>query len=169
MATVIIRKRLTPTDIKSCLSYPARTLWAFPMVEGQTAIWFQARDPTGKVWNFELSKRPHGYLKPVIRGDWLNYVREKGLTVRDVIVLTREQDIQYEVTYHIKVEPDLRLTLKTFSSAYEVITLLLLFHLCFASFDLVSDPLESLQPLGCWRKQLMMAQDTWRVKDAEYK
>jgi len=148
MATVIIRKRLTPTDIKSCLSYPTGALGPFPMVEGQTAIWFQARDPTGKVWNFELSKRPHGYLKPVIRGDWLNYVREKGLTVRDVIVLTREHDIQYELTFHIKVEPDLRLTLKTFSSAYEVITLLLLCHLCFASFDLVSDPLESLQPLG---------------------
>ena len=148
MATVIIRKRLARTDIKSCLSYPTDALGPFPMVEGQTAIWFQARDPTGKVWNFELSKRPRGYLKPVMRGDWLNYVREKSLTVRDVIVLTREHDIQYELTFHIKVEPDLRLTLKTFSSAYEVITLLLLCHLCFASFDLVSDPLESLQPLG---------------------
>jgi hypothetical protein len=81
------------------------------MVEGQTAIWFQARDLTGKVWNFELSRRPRGYPKPVIRGDWLNYVREKGLTVNDVIVLTREQDIQNGVTYHVKVEPDLRLTL----------------------------------------------------------
>ncbi|KAL3596155.1 hypothetical protein D5086_007792 [Populus alba] len=81
------------------------------MVEGQTAIWFQARDLTGKVWNFELSIRPCGYPKPVIRGDWLNYVREKGLTVRDVIVLTREQDIQNGETYHVKVEPDLELTL----------------------------------------------------------
>ncbi|KAG6778511.1 hypothetical protein POTOM_014846 [Populus tomentosa] len=90
------------------------------MVDGQTAIWFQARDPTGKVWNFELSIRPRGYRKPVIRGDWLNYVREKGLTVNDVIVLTKEHDIQNGVTYHVKVEPDLRLTLKTFSSAYEI-------------------------------------------------
>ncbi|KAJ6935087.1 hypothetical protein NC652_010171 [Populus alba x Populus x berolinensis] len=140
MATVLIYKQLTITDIKSCLSYPASTLWAFPMVDGQTAIWFQARDPTGKVWNFELSIRPRGYRKPVIRGDWLNYVREKGLTVNDVIVLTKEHDIQNGVTYHVKVEPDLRLTLKTFSSAYEVITLLLLWHLCFASFDLFQIP-----------------------------
>ncbi|KAL9355793.1 hypothetical protein Peur_053763 [Populus x canadensis] len=81
------------------------------MVEGQTAIWFQARDPTGKVWSFELSRRTSGYPKPVIRGDWLSYVREKGLKVNEVIVLTREHDIQNGVTYHVKVEPDLELTL----------------------------------------------------------
>lgn len=114
MATVIIRKRLTPTEIKSCLFCPTRTVHsAFPILlaEGQTAIWFQARDPTGKVWNFELSRRPHGPLKPVIRGDWLNYVLEKGLKVNEVIVLTRELDIENGETYHVKVEPDLELTL----------------------------------------------------------
>ncbi|KAG6776799.1 hypothetical protein POTOM_016587 [Populus tomentosa] len=73
------------------------------MVEGQRAISFQATDPTGKVWNFELSKRTRGHPKPVIRGDWLNYVHEKGIKVNEVIVLTREQDIQNGETYHIRV------------------------------------------------------------------
>jgi len=112
MATVLIRKPLTFTDINYCLNYPTHTLSAFTMVEGQTAIWFQARDlMTGKVWNFKLSRRPLGHPKPVIRGDWLNYVRENGLKVNEVIILTRELDIQNAETYHIKVEPDLRLTL----------------------------------------------------------
>ena len=114
MATVIIRKRLTPTEIKSCLFCPTRTVhsaFLILLAEGQTAIWFQARDPTGKVWNFELSRRPHGPQKPVIRGDWLNYVREKGLTANDSIILTMVADAENGVSYNIRVEPNTELAI----------------------------------------------------------
>ncbi|KAJ6289335.1 hypothetical protein OIU76_025197 [Salix suchowensis] len=112
METELVNKKLTPTDIASCLAYPAGTLGAFQMVQGQNAINFNARDPTGRVWEFKLCTRNHGrYRKPVIRGDWLGYVREKGLTVDDFIILTMVEDAENGVSYNIRVEPNLELAI----------------------------------------------------------
>uniref|UniRef100_A0A6N2N0D0 TF-B3 domain-containing protein n=1 Tax=Salix viminalis TaxID=40686 RepID=A0A6N2N0D0_SALVM len=78
------------------------TLWAFQMVQGQNAIYFNARDPTGKVWVFTLCTRYGPHKKPVIRGEWLRYVRDKGLTVDDVIILTMVEDAENGVSYNIQ-------------------------------------------------------------------
>jgi len=46
-----MNEQLTTTDIESCLAYTTANLWAFQlMVQGQNAINFNARDPTGRVW-----------------------------------------------------------------------------------------------------------------------
>ena len=107
-----MNKKLTTSDIASCLAYPTGNLWAFQMGQGRNAINFNARDPTGRVWEFRLCTRNHGrYEKPVIRGDWLHYVREKGLSVDDFIILTMVEDAENGVSYNIKVEPNLELAL----------------------------------------------------------
>ncbi|KAF9679070.1 hypothetical protein SADUNF_Sadunf07G0101800 [Salix dunnii] len=96
----LVNKKLTRTDIASCLAYPTGNLWAFQMLRGQNAVNFNARDPTGRVWEFKLCTRNHGrHKKPVIRGDWLDYVREKGLTVDDFIILTMVEDAENGVRY----------------------------------------------------------------------
>ena len=106
-----MNKKLTTTDIESRLSYPSRNLWPFQMVQGENPISLAARDPTRRVWEFKLCTRKHGYLKPVIRGDWLKYVRENGLTVGDSIILTMVADAENGVSYNIRVEPNLELAI----------------------------------------------------------
>ena len=108
-----MNKKLTTTGIKSCLSYPTGNLWPFQMVQGENAIRFTARDPTGRVWEFMLCTRNHGrYMKPVIRGEyWLDYVREMGLTVNDSIILTMVADAENGVSYNIRVEPNTELAI----------------------------------------------------------
>ncbi|KAF9679073.1 hypothetical protein SADUNF_Sadunf07G0102100 [Salix dunnii] len=78
----VVKKGLTTSDIDSCLAYP-------------TAL-----------------TRNHGpHKKPVIRGQWLKYVREKGLRVDDFIILTKVEDAENGVSYNIRVEPNLELAL----------------------------------------------------------
>ncbi|KAL9340162.1 hypothetical protein Peur_066381 [Populus x canadensis] len=112
MEIELVNKKLTTTDINCCLSYPTGNLWAFQMVQGQNAVRFTARDPTGRVWGLLLCTRNHArYMKPVIRGDWLDYVREKGLTVNDSIILTMVADAENGVSYNIRVEPNTELAI----------------------------------------------------------
>ncbi|KAJ6908462.1 hypothetical protein NC651_018775 [Populus alba x Populus x berolinensis] len=56
MEIELVNKKLTTTAIKSCLAYTTGNLWAFQMVQGQNAINFNARDPTGRVWEFKQIK-----------------------------------------------------------------------------------------------------------------
>ncbi|CAK7324634.1 unnamed protein product [Dovyalis caffra] len=95
MEVLLGNKLLTPTDIKHRLAYPTQKLDAIPIPLGQNVVGFAVRDATGRVWNFELSVRARGrHPKPVIIGDWLLFVREKGLVVGDRIFLTNEEDGQ---------------------------------------------------------------------------
>ncbi|KAB5548362.1 hypothetical protein DKX38_011768 [Salix brachista] len=114
----LVKKKLTKSDIGSCLAYPtgklaypAGKLWAFQMVRGRKAINFNARDPTGRVWEFKLRTRNGPHKKPVIRGGWRAYVREKGLKVGDVIIVTMVEDAENGVSYNIRVEPNLELAI----------------------------------------------------------
>lgn len=102
----LMNKTLKRTDLENRLAYPTHSLWAFPQLsEGQTSIRFDARDTLGKVWNLKLSTRTQGqYQQPVITGEWLSLVQEKGLGVGDRIVLTREVDEDDEVSYEIRTE-----------------------------------------------------------------
>uniref|UniRef100_A0A6N2MLV9 TF-B3 domain-containing protein n=1 Tax=Salix viminalis TaxID=40686 RepID=A0A6N2MLV9_SALVM len=97
MEIELVKKQLTRTDIASCLAYPTGNLWAFQMGPGQ---------------NGHAELKNHGrYKKPVIRGDWLGYVDEKGLTVDDFIILTMVEDAENGVSYNIRVEPNLELAM----------------------------------------------------------
>nr|TKS03882.1 hypothetical protein D5086_0000149110 [Populus alba] len=101
----LMNKIIKRTDLENRLAYPTHSLWAFPLLsEGQTSIRFDARDTLGKVWNLKLSTRTQGHPKPAITGEWLSLVQEKGLTVGDRIVLTREVDEDGEVSYEIRTE-----------------------------------------------------------------
>ncbi|CAK7351343.1 unnamed protein product [Dovyalis caffra] len=101
----LINKILTSTDLKNRLAYPTESLWAFPILsEGQTSVRFEARDTAGNDWNLKLSTRSHGHPKPVITGDWLTLVDEKGLAVGDRVILTREVGEGNEVSYNIRTE-----------------------------------------------------------------
>jgi hypothetical protein len=108
---VLVNKPITNAALENCLPYTTANLWAFPMVRGVRAFNFNARDPTGKVWGFTLCTRDGRYKKPVIRGDWLDYVREKGLTVNDSIILTMVADAENGVSYNIRVEPNTELAI----------------------------------------------------------
>jgi len=108
---VLVNKPITNSALENCLPYTTANLWAFPMVRGVRAFNFNARDPTGKVWGFTLCTRDGRYKKPVIRGDWLDYVREKGLTVNDSIILTMVADAENGVSYNIRVEPNTELAI----------------------------------------------------------
>ncbi|KAB5548359.1 hypothetical protein DKX38_011765 [Salix brachista] len=105
METELVNKKLTTLYIvHHCLACPAGTLGAFQMVQRQNAINFNARDPTGRVWEFKLCTRIVGpHKKPVIRSGWMGYVREKGATVDDFIILTMVEDAENGVSFHLHV------------------------------------------------------------------
>ncbi|KAL9353770.1 hypothetical protein Peur_051740 [Populus x canadensis] len=102
---VLMEKKLSQTDIEYRLAFPTSSLRAFPMPEGETAVYFEATDTLENEWNFRLSIRGENdrYTKPVITGDWLQFVRDKGLKVGDKISLTREEGVN-GVRYSIRAE-----------------------------------------------------------------
>jgi hypothetical protein len=101
MEIELVNKKLTTTGIKSCLSYPTGNLWPFQMVQGENAIRFTARDPTGRVWEFMLCTRNHGrYMKPVIRGEyWLDYVL--GNPTGDVLIIAQGRVKHTETIFYV--------------------------------------------------------------------
>jgi hypothetical protein len=105
MEVLIMEKKLSQTDIEYRLAFPTSSLWAFPMPEGETAVYFEATDTLENEWNFRLSIRGENdrYTKPVITGDWLQFVRDKGLKVGDKLFLTREEGVN-GVRYSIRAE-----------------------------------------------------------------
>ncbi|KAL3597881.1 hypothetical protein D5086_009518 [Populus alba] len=71
---VLVEKKLSQTDIKYRLAFPTNSLRAFPMPEGETAVYFESADTLENEWNFRLSIRGEND-----HWDWLQFVREKGL------------------------------------------------------------------------------------------
>ncbi|KAJ6394859.1 hypothetical protein OIU77_023963 [Salix suchowensis] len=102
---VLMEKELSRTDIECRLAFPTASLRAFSMPEGETAVYFEATDTLEKEWNFRLSIRGENdpYTKPVITGDWLQFVRDKGLRVGDKINLWREEGVT-GVRYSVRAE-----------------------------------------------------------------
>ncbi|KAF9690280.1 hypothetical protein SADUNF_Sadunf01G0179100 [Salix dunnii] len=98
-------KKLSRTDIECRLAFSTSSLWAFSIPEGETAVYFEATDTLEQEWNFRLSIRGENdpYTKPVITGDWLQFVRDKGLKVGDKISLWREEGVT-GVRYRIRAE-----------------------------------------------------------------
>ncbi|KAJ6677755.1 hypothetical protein OIU85_008342, partial [Salix viminalis] len=84
----------------------------FEWGEGETlSIILRQAIPLEECGEFRLCTRNHVHEKPVIRGEWLNYVREKGLTVNDFIILTKVEDAEHGVSYNIRVQPNSELAL----------------------------------------------------------
>ncbi|KAJ6427702.1 hypothetical protein OIU84_023156 [Salix udensis] len=97
---VLMEKELNRTDIELCLAFPTSSRRAFSMPEGETAVYFEATDTLEKKWNFRLSRRS------VITGDWLQFVRDKGLKVGDKIFMWREEGatgVRYTVRAETKI------------------------------------------------------------------
>jgi hypothetical protein len=51
MEVLIMEKKLSQTDIEYRLAFPTSSLWAFPMPEGETAVYFEATDTLENEWN----------------------------------------------------------------------------------------------------------------------
>ncbi|KAJ6427717.1 hypothetical protein OIU84_023171 [Salix udensis] len=97
---VLMEKILSRTDIERRLAFPTSSRRAFSMPEGETAVYFEATDTIEKRWNFRLSRRS------VITGDWLQFVREKGLKVGDKMFMWREEaatGVRYTVRAERKI------------------------------------------------------------------
>lgn len=99
----IFSKSLSRNDLENRLSIPASCLHFFRVPEGSNQIEFQAIDTLGKPWSFKLSLRSGGYPKPVITGEWLSFVREKGVKVGDTVTIFQQNNGTNEGQYSISV------------------------------------------------------------------
>ena len=87
-------KEITATDAGDRLNVSSKRLddrfFEFPDGErSREVVAFDAKGELGP-WRFHLRIRPQGYRKPVISGDWLNFVREKNVQVGDTVVFFKE-------------------------------------------------------------------------------
>jgi hypothetical protein len=94
---------LSRTDVEERLSVPASFLHLFPNHEGGREIEFQAIDTLGKLWTFKLSCRSKGSPKPVITGQWLSFVKDKGVKVGDTVTIYQQNNGTNEGQYSISV------------------------------------------------------------------
>ncbi|KAJ6737896.1 hypothetical protein OIU74_002953 [Salix koriyanagi] len=103
---VAMSKLLSNSDTKhKRLEFPARSLPAFPIPDGQNSTEFVAFDRLHKPWKFKVSIRNQGkYLKPWLTGEWAYYVRRKGLRKGDKVILTTHDEENGNKIVHIRAE-----------------------------------------------------------------
>ncbi|KAK0600339.1 hypothetical protein LWI29_013921 [Acer saccharum] len=101
----IFSKKLSKTDISHRLAIPSKKLNQIaPLSLGQEER-IAVIDDTEHQWSFLLSTRKEGdYLKPVIIGEWLQFVRERGLREGDKITFYRETIENNEVRFRIGIK-----------------------------------------------------------------
>ncbi|KAG6747376.1 hypothetical protein POTOM_049780 [Populus tomentosa] len=101
----VFSKSVSKTDIESRLSFPTHFLHNFPVPEGSNLIEFQVIDTRGKLWKFKLSFRSGSgaYRKPVITGEWLSFVKDKGVQVGDTVTIFKQNNGTNECQYSISV------------------------------------------------------------------
>ncbi|KAK0598897.1 hypothetical protein LWI29_000473 [Acer saccharum] len=102
---IIFSKPLSETDVSNRLAIPSGILDKIaPLSMGQK-VSIAVIDATGHQWSFLLSTRNDGkYLKPVITGEWLQFVGERGLHKDDKITFYRETIENNEVRFRIGIE-----------------------------------------------------------------
>ncbi|KAJ6737895.1 hypothetical protein OIU74_002952 [Salix koriyanagi] len=100
---VAMSKLLSNSDTKhKRLEFPARSLPAFPIPDGQNSMEFVAFDRVQKPWNFKVSIRNQGrYRKPWLSGEWADYVHHKGLRKGDKVIMTTDDEENENKRYHI--------------------------------------------------------------------
>ncbi|KAL3564845.1 hypothetical protein D5086_032891 [Populus alba] len=102
----VMNKILSESDAKNKrLEFPARSLSAFPMPDGQNSVEFVAFDMNERQWSLKVSIRNEGrYAKPWLKGEWDDYVRQKGLKKGDKVILTVHELENGERIYRIRAE-----------------------------------------------------------------
>ncbi|KAG6754589.1 hypothetical protein POTOM_040381 [Populus tomentosa] len=99
----VMNKILSESDAKNKrLEFPARNLSAFPMPDGQNSVEFVAFDLQEHQWRLKVSIRNEGrYAKPWLKGEWDDYVHQKGLKKGDKVILTVQEEENGERIYLI--------------------------------------------------------------------
>ena len=97
---------LSESDVKNKqMEFPARSLSAFPLPDGQNSVQFVAFDMNEQQWSLKVSIRNEGrYSKPWLRGEWGDYVHQKGLQKGDKVILTMDEEENGERIYRIRAE-----------------------------------------------------------------
>ncbi|KAK9216398.1 hypothetical protein WN944_008407 [Citrus x changshan-huyou] len=87
-------KVITASDAGDRLNVSSKRLddGFFELPDGERPREVVAFDAKGELgpWILHLRIRPQGYRKPVISGDWLNFVREKNVQAGDTVVFFKE-------------------------------------------------------------------------------
>ncbi|KAJ0017331.1 hypothetical protein Pint_09620 [Pistacia integerrima] len=105
MEELIFSKGITQTAIDHGLCIPTEILHVFPPFgEGNHVqhLIFNDMEVEETVWNLRLSVRQEGPPKPVFEGDWVRFVKNKGLKLVDQVLFFRVIHANGEVTYKIK-------------------------------------------------------------------
>ncbi|KAG6778513.1 hypothetical protein POTOM_014848 [Populus tomentosa] len=75
------------------------------MPDGQNSMEFVAFDRLQKPWKFKVSIRNEGrYRKPWLKGEWDDYVHQKGLKKGDKVIFTMDDQENGDRIYYIRAE-----------------------------------------------------------------
>nr|TKR85155.1 hypothetical protein D5086_0000250720 [Populus alba] len=75
------------------------------MPDGQNSVEFVAFDMNERQWSLKVSTRNEGkYAKPWLKGEWDDYVHQKGLKKGDKVILTVQEEENGERIYRIRAE-----------------------------------------------------------------
>lgn len=87
------------------MEFPVSSLSAFPMPDGQNSVQFVAFNTNEQQWSLKVSIRNEGkYSKPWLKGEWDDYVHQKGLKKGDKVILTMHEEENGERIYRIRAE-----------------------------------------------------------------
>ncbi|KAJ6309174.1 hypothetical protein OIU76_018713 [Salix suchowensis] len=102
----LFTRLLSPVDTTHRLTIPMANLGDFEFLTGQHAINIVATDTTEQQWTFTLSIRQNNnpHPTPEFTGQWIQFMKEKGLKVGDRIVFSRQQTEGDGVQYKIRAE-----------------------------------------------------------------
>ncbi|KAJ6752125.1 hypothetical protein OIU85_002542 [Salix viminalis] len=101
-----VPKVLSRTDISHRLTIPMANRGDFEIPTGQHAINIEVTDTLEQPWTFRLSIRRNNNPnpRPVFTGEWIRFVREKGLRAGDRVVFSRQQVEGNGVQYRVRAE-----------------------------------------------------------------
>ncbi|KAH8493348.1 hypothetical protein H0E87_020174 [Populus deltoides] len=102
----VMNKILSASDVNNKrLQFPARSLSAFSMPDGQNSVQFVAFDMNEQQWRLEVSIHNEGrYPQLWLMGEWDDYVHQKGLKKGDKVILTMHEEENGERKYRIRAE-----------------------------------------------------------------
>jgi len=102
----VMSKILSESDAKHKLvEFPAKSFSVSPLLDGQNSVEFVAFDMLEQQWRLEVSFCNEGkYPKPWLKGEWDDYVRQKGLEKGDKVILTMHEQENGERIYRIRAE-----------------------------------------------------------------
>lgn len=102
----VMNKILSQSDVNNNrLEFPGGSLSAVPMPDGQNSVQFVAFDMNERQWRLQVSIRNEGrYKKPWLKGEWDDYVHQKGLKKGDKVILTVQEEENGERIYRIRAE-----------------------------------------------------------------